>query len=278
MSCRLCGSATEPFGELVVLGRHRARYQRCISCGYVFIENPHWLDEAYTDHTIAELDTGIVRRNLWLTDAVDALLRLRFCGVRTALDYGAGTGLFVRLMRDRGHDFRWSDPHCENLFALGFEAEANATCDLVTCFEVAEHLTDPLPMFEQLAARAPVLLFSTELLPARNPRPGEWYYYAPETGQHIGFFTTASLQFVANKLGRHFASDGKMLHAITAEPLNPLWLRLVARPRRARRLLKLLRRRQPLTWRDAEALRRRLRVRPSAEVAKPSPDVPDSAR
>ncbi len=151
MTCRLCGGATEAFGETAVLGRHRATYLRCAACGYVFVEDPHWLAEAYADHAIAALDTGIVMRNLWLADAVDALLRWRFRGVRTALDWGGGTGLFVRLMRDRGHDFRWSDPHCENLFALGFEADEQQPFDLVTCFEVVEHLTDPLPAFERLA-------------------------------------------------------------------------------------------------------------------------------
>ncbi|WHZ20390.1 MAG: hypothetical protein OJF55_002539 [Rhodanobacteraceae bacterium] len=263
MTCRLCGAPTEAFGEGVVLSRHRARYLRCTRCGYVFVESPHWLDEAYADHAIAALDTGIVVRNLWLADAVDALLRWRFRDVRTALDYGAGTGLFVRLMRDRGHDFRWSDPHCENLFALGFEADPHAAFDLVTCFEVMEHLIDPLAVFEQLAARAPILIFSTELLPEHDNRLGEWHYYAPETGQHVGFFTAASLQAVAMRLGRHFASDGRMLHAFTTEPLNPRWLRFVAKQRRARRLLRLARKRPPLTWRDGEALAERLRSRPS---------------
>ncbi|MBN8737021.1 MAG: class I SAM-dependent methyltransferase [Xanthomonadales bacterium] len=266
MTCKLCGARTEAFGELVVLGRHRARYRRCSACGFVFVEDPGWLDEAYADHAIAALDTGIAMRNLWLADAVDALLRWRFRDAKTALDYGAGTGLFVRLMRDRGHDFRWSDPHCENLFALGFEADANTTFDLVTCFEVAEHLVDPVPAFERLVACAPALIFTTELLPTHGNRPGQWHYYAPETGQHVGFFTTASLQGLANRLGRHFASDGRMLHAFTAEPLDPRWLRLVAKQRRARRLLKLSRKRAPLTWRDAGTLTEKLRAQQSADA------------
>lgn len=263
MNCKLCGSGTEPFGELTVLVRHRAYYRRCNACGYVAVENPSWLDEAYANHAIAALDTGIVARNLWLADAVDALLRWRFRDAKTALDYGAGTGLFVRLMRDRGHDFRWTDPYCENLFALGFEADENASFGVVTCFEVAEHLIDPLPVFRQLVGRAPVLVFSTELLPERNNRPGEWHYYAPETGQHIGFFTPASLQALAEKLGRHFASNGRMLHAFTTEPLHPLWLRVVSRQRRARQLLRLAGKRAPLTWRDAETLAQTLRTRHS---------------
>jgi len=263
MTCKLCGGATRPFGELIVLGHHRARYLRCEACGYVFVEAPDWLDEAYADHAITALDTGIVVRNLWLADAVDALLRWRFRKVRTALDYGAGTGLFVRLMRDRGHDFRWSDPYCENLFAWGFEAEADTRYDLATCFEVAEHLTDPLPAFHELTERAPILIFTTELLPESNPRPGEWHYYAPEAGQHVGFFTQASLRALAKKLGRHFASDGRMLHAFTTDPLDPRWLRVVAKQRRARRLLRLAGKRKPLTWSDAEALAQRLRAQQS---------------
>lgn len=258
MNCKLCGSDTSPFGELIVLAHHHARYRRCVACGYVFVEDPDWLAEAYADHAIAALDTGIVVRNLWLVDAVDALLRWRYRQVRTALDYGAGSGLFVRLMRDRGYDFRWADPHCENLFALGFEAEPRQRFDLATCFEVFEHLPDPLAVFEDLTRRAPTLLFSTELLPETNNRPGEWHYYAPETGQHIGFFTATSLQQVARRLGRHFATDGRMLHAFSSKPLDPRWLRFVAKHRRARWLLRLGRKRKALTWRDGEALARYL--------------------
>ncbi len=270
MNCKLCGAGTGPFGELVVLARHLARYRRCTACGYVFAEDPYWLGEAYADQAIAALDTGIVVRNLWLADAVDALLRWRFRGVRRALDHGGGSGLFVRLMRDRGYDFRWTDPYCRNLFALGFEAGTDDRFDFATCFEVIEHLADPLPALAELAERAPTLLVSTELLPATGNRPGEWHYYAPETGQHIGFFTAASLADVGRKLGRHFATDGRMLHAFTSEPLDPRWLRWVTKRRRVRWLLRLRRKRPALTWADAEALAGRLATPHSDAPAPPS--------
>jgi hypothetical protein len=35
----------------------------------------------------------------------------------TFVDIGGGYGLLTRLMRDRGFDFYWKDPHCENIFA-----------------------------------------------------------------------------------------------------------------------------------------------------------------
>src|SRR5690348_10537444 len=79
-------------------------------------------------------------------------------------------------------------------------------------------------------------------------------------------FTIASLQALANKLGRHLASDGRMLHTFTTEPLDPRWLRAVSKQRRARRMLKLLRKQPPLTWRDAEVLTQALRAQQSANA------------
>jgi hypothetical protein len=54
-----------------------------------------------------------------------------------------------------------------------------------------------------------------------------------------------------------------MLHAFTTDPLDPRWLRVVAKQRHARRLLRLAGKRKPLTWSDAEALAQRLRAQQS---------------
>src|SRR6478672_8229207 len=163
-SCPVCDAATAHVGSQPVLGRHPAEYRRCVQCGYLFIVEPHWLDEAYAT-AIAALDTGIVTRNLWLADATTALLGTSLRGVRRSVDYGGGTGLLVRLMRDRGHDFRWHDAYSPNLLAIGFEADLAQPSDLATAFELVEHLPDPMSVFAEPRDLAPTLLLSTELLP-----------------------------------------------------------------------------------------------------------------
>lgn len=141
--CKVCGSATAHFGRQRVLTAFNAECRRCSACGYVFVVEPHWLEQAYST-AIAALDTGIVTRNLWLADATCALLGLSLRGVRRSLDFGGGSGLFVRMMRDRGHDFHWWDAYSPNLLACGFEARAEDRFDLLTAFELVEHLVEPM--------------------------------------------------------------------------------------------------------------------------------------
>jgi len=226
MHCKLCESATEDFGALKILGRFDARYRRCLACGFVFIESVDWLPEAYSS-AIAGSDTGIVARNLKLADTISLLIALGFREARKFLDYGGGSGLLVRLMRDRGFDFRLSDAYCANIFAAGFEAQSDERFDVVTSMEVVEHLLDPLPTFEELASLAPAMIFSTELLPASGNRPGQWWYYAPETGQHVSFYTVPALKVIAERLQMYLATDGKRLHVLSKTQISNRLLRLV---------------------------------------------------
>lgn len=257
--CLVCDSATRPVGHQRVLGRHQAEYRCCQACGYLFIVEPHWLDEAYAT-AIAALDTGIVTRNLWLADATTALLGTGWRGVRRSIDYGGGTGLLVRLMRDRGHDFRWHDAYSPNLLAIGFEADLSQRYDLATAFELVEHLPDPMAVFATLGDLAPTVLVSTELLPDPLPALDRWWYFAPEAGQHIGFFSRRSFEVVAERLGRRLSTNGRNLHVIAAEPVRATVLRALRKPRGAR-LLAPLGRRRSLAHADAAALQAALQAR-----------------
>lgn len=261
--CKVCQGPATHFGVIRVLGSHDAEYLRCTACGYLWADAPHWLAEAYSQ-AIAALDTGIVVRNLWLADACCALLGSSLRGVRTLVDYGGGTGLLVRTLRDRGHDAWWMDAYCENLLAAGFEAVPGAHYDLLTAFELVEHLPDPMEGFRRMRALAPRLLLSTDLQPGDGTDLRAWRYLAPEAGQHIGFFTRRSLEIVGEQLGLRLSSNGSNLHVLAEEAVSERWLRTLRKPSRARRWA-WLGKRPGLTYQDADAMLRRLQHTPRAD-------------
>jgi len=258
MLCKVCESATEYFGEQKILQTFAARYLRCTRCGFVFVEQPTWLEQAY-ELPIAAADTGIVVRNLRFADVVGTLIDLALPRARRFMDFGGGAGLFVRLMRDRGYDFYRQDKYCDNIFAVGFDATADQRFDLATSIEVIEHIVEPMSVLQQLAELAPTVLIGTEQLPAVRNRPGEWWYYAPEGGQHVSFFSARALQIAAERLRMQLASNGRNVHVFSRERISPRLVRLVGSRRGlafARTWAKVARRRRrSLTHSDAETAR-----------------------
>src|SRR5262245_2421890 len=196
MRCRLCNgdSATE-FGTSVLLRRHRVTYWLCGACGFVQTDEPHWLEEAYSTD-VSAIDLGPVNRGITMAEKTRALIVSAFDPTACFLDYGAGYGIFVRRMRDLGFDFRYYDKYEQNLFARGFESRLEGTnsFELITAIEVFEHMTEPLFEIQTLLAHSDSIFFTTELLPADYPGLDKWWYYAPEHGQHISFFSRRSLE------------------------------------------------------------------------------------
>ena len=137
------------------------------------------------------------------------------------IDYGGGYGIFVRLMRDKGLDFYWHDTHCQNLFAMKFEADLNKNYKLLTAFEVFEHFSDPIKELEKMIKISNNILFSTQLLIDKNlPKPDKWWYYGLEHGQHISFYSEKTLRYIASKYKLNLYSDSVSLHMFTKENLN----------------------------------------------------------
>jgi hypothetical protein len=251
-SCTICGGAAKLFGEAKVLRRHRARYFRCESCGFVRADEPVWLAEAYSE-ALSSLDVGAVSRNLRGACLAGAVIRRFFEQDGRFVDYGAGAGLFVRLMRDAGFDFRWADKFATNVFAKGFEAESGSgKHEMLTAFEVFEHLEDPVAELERMLAWSRNILFSTVLLPPDAPGPGKWWYYGLEHGQHVAFYTPAALRALAERFGLWTCSAGE-LHLLSARPVSAWQFRFVTRPRVAR-WINRLKRRSSLTGADYQIL------------------------
>ena len=183
-----------------ILGRN-VDYFDCPACGYVQTETPSWLAAAYAT-VIDELDTGIMLRNL--RNAADVVLTLAAFGRldRPVLDYAGGYGTLVRLLRDAGIEAHWTDKYCQNIFARGFE-RSGVHYELVTAFEVFEHLEHPLDELRAMLDIAPTVLLSTDLITTTETPPPDWWYYGPEHGQHIGFFRMLTLDYLAHRLRLH---------------------------------------------------------------------------
>ena len=214
VKCRVCQGETTQVFEAMVMKRFRGRFCLCNSCGFLQAESPDWLEEAYRD-TINLTDTGLVKRNLLLSKIAAVVITFLFDPQGPFVDYGGGYGLLTRLMRDMGLDFYWMDPHTDNLLARGFEYHQEiGKPELVTAFEVLEHLVNPLAEIEKVIRLSSNILFSTILLPKPLPRPGEWWYYGLEHGQHVAFYSSETLSHIAREFGLTYVSSG-FLHLFT---------------------------------------------------------------
>ena len=139
------------------------------------------------------------------------------------LDYGGGSGLLSDRLRDKGWDSRTYDPFVQRdtrLSDLG-------TFDLVTAFEVFEHVPDIDQLFTnlvQLVKADGLVLFSTLLSDGNIARgqPLGWWYASPRNG-HISLFSAQSLRSSLNRRGLHFASANANLHI--AHRTVPPWAR-----------------------------------------------------
>jgi hypothetical protein len=206
--CRLCGGALRRRFTLQVLRRHEAVYHDCVACGSLQTQPPHWLDEAYGPTTV-NLDVGALQRNLDNFAFCYAFARL--LGVRTAVDYGGGDGLLVRYLRDHGIEAQVHDKFASASYARGFEWRGQSGPDLLTAFEVFEHLPQPAIERESLFGIAPrFLLCSTEIYRGQG---ADWWYLAPEGGQHVFFYSEAALIAIGERFGYRIASvGGKLLY------------------------------------------------------------------
>ena len=165
-------------------------------------------------------------RNLQMMDGTKSLILMCFPATGKFIDYGGGYGIFVRLMRDQGFDFYRHDPLCENIFAEGFEAREDEAYDLLTAWEVFEHLVDPMAEIEKMLKYSGNIFFSTTLLP-RSPKPlDQWWYYGLEHGQHVSFYTRETLRFISKKHNLKLNHSSNSVHWMGRKQIHPLKKRI----------------------------------------------------
>jgi len=224
MRCKICQTESVHFGQALLLDKYQVQYFRCPKCGFIQTEEPHWLSEAYSEALVA-FDVGVMQRNLQFAASTSAIILMLFPSGGKFLDYGGGHGTFVRLMRDRGFNFFWQDLYAKNIHARTFESKPNTRYDLVTTFEVLEHMPHPLEDISQAFALSDNVLTTTSLVPEPAPTPPNWWYYACRGGQHISFYTPAALRELARHFDRHVLSLNGF-HLFTRQPVSARKFRL----------------------------------------------------
>lgn len=229
MKCKICNNNSSYLFNKKVLTKYEAGYWQCNYCKFVFVHDPTWLSEAYSD-AITKLDIGMLQRNIILHNRLSTILKKWFSPNSKYLDYAGGYGIFTRLMRDRGFNFYHFDEFCQNIFANFFTLKDSnvlkpALFSATTAFEVFEHFSEPVSELAKILEYSSTIFFTTEIV--QSTIFEKWWYLTPETGQHISFYSIDSLKYLGKLYNLNFATDGKNFHLFSKEKIN---LKFVKKP------------------------------------------------
>lgn len=233
MTCTICQSAAQPHCQALVLDKYTVQYYQCSQCQFIFTEPPYWLDEAYAASAITRLDIGSVQHNYLMAGVTQAVIMTWLDSRAKFIDYGGGYGMLVRHMRDRGFDFYRHDRYCQNLFANSFDLTDVPPfhAELITAFEVMEHLPDPVDTVAEMLGMTDTILFSTAVQPRPDVTPATWWYFHPQAGQHIALYSRASLYALASRFGLHYCWNKQNIHLFSRKPVSSALFRGVTHPR-----------------------------------------------
>ena len=203
IKCRLCdGTANFEFARQAADG-DVIDYFICTNCGSLETEDPYWLTSYHPsgEGDLLNLDTYAAERTL--RSRVSIYLIWRLVGFHMQreklLDWGGGVGLLVRLLRDIGIDAHLYDKYASNHYASGFSMSMMEKYDMVTAFEVLEHLIKPSKELADLFDLQPTVVVASTML--FNGQGADWSYLGPAKSEHVFFYSERALRLIGNRFG-----------------------------------------------------------------------------
>jgi 2-polyprenyl-6-hydroxyphenyl methylase/3-demethylubiquinone-9 3-methyltransferase len=212
-------SCIEAQGRRLALSGYPVYYRRCQHCAFTFTTDfDSWDLEAFReqiyndDYIVVDPDFAEVRPS-----GNAALISKSFPGSQASmsiLDYGGGAGLLAARLRDLGFAAMTYDPFSS------FNQMPSEKFDLVTCFEVMEHVPFPqntVATMVSLLKQPGAILFSTLVQPENFEMLGlNWWYASPRNG-HISLYSTPSLALLFKPHGMRVGSFSPDLHVAYAQ-------------------------------------------------------------
>lgn len=231
--CPICGAPTEPAGVKASAGR-AYHLRRCAECGFACVADPDTLADPYDDAYYRGKGADPLVDYLFDTDHPERTIRqlewrgtlgviesIKRVGNGTRwLDYGCGTGGFVRWLSRRGvaasgyDQGRGAALARERGIAVLDDAQldAAASFEVITAIEVLEHLVDPQPVVDRIArllTPGGVFFYTTGNASRHAGALASWSYVVPEI--HVAFFEPRTM--------------ARMLRASGLQTVEPRWSR-----------------------------------------------------
>jgi len=212
-------SCIEAQGQRLPLSGQPIYYRRCQQCAFTFTDafdawTPLDFQRNIYNHDYIAVDPDFVEvRPAGNARVVAATFQASRASMKI-LDYGGGSGLLAQRLRDQEFSATTYDPFSS------FNEMPPETFDLITCFEVMEHLPSPketvTTMVAMLKERG-AIFFSTLVQPTSFEKTGlSWWYAAPRNG-HISLYSSKSLVHLFALHGMKVASFSENIHIAYAQ-------------------------------------------------------------
>lgn len=214
----LSKSCTEAAGTPLPPAGIPVAYFLCEQCGFCFApELSHWRVEDFeakiynSDYVRVDPDYVEARPRANAQSLIGTFAD-KAADIRH-LDYGGGSGLLSRTLREHGWRSTSYDPFVDRDIRLSELGKF----ELITAYEVFEHVPDVTRLISDLSVllnHDGIVLFST-LLSDGNLGPHQrltWWYAAPRNG-HISLFSGKSLAMLGAREGFKLGSFTTNLHA-----------------------------------------------------------------